>query len=171
LLTLGRFEAIPEVMSYWRSHQSSVTKHVASEERERDYVTLVKRSIQLQTKEEVDLDVAAAVFYNTRQPAKNAAVFTAGVETMIRAFDYFYHSSEKDISEKKALARCFIKHLSRLKKRNRKQAWWSNGKNEWTKALRFLLLEKSYCWYLDKKLLANLKLIDLVQLINISFGR
>ncbi len=171
LLTLGKFEAIPEVMSFWRSHRSSVTKYVASEERERYYVALVNRSIQLQTWQDVDLDVAAAVFYNTKTPAKNAAVFKAGVETMMRAFDNFYHSAEKDASEKKALARCFIKHLSRLKKRNKKQTWWSSGKNDWFEALKFLLFERGYCWYLDKKLFANLKLIDLVQLFKISFIR
>jgi glycosyltransferase involved in cell wall biosynthesis len=171
LLARGKFEAIPHVMSYWRSHQSSVTKYVSSEERERDYVALIKRSIQLQTKQEVDLDVAAAVFYNTKRPAKNAAVFKAGVETMIRAFDYYYHSEEKSPAEQKALARSFIKHVSRLRKRNKKQAWWSNGKSDWTRALKFLISEKGYRWYLDKKLFTKLKLIDLFQLTKISFTR
>lgn len=170
LLTLGKFEAIPEVMSFWRSHRSSVTKYVASEERERYYVALVKRSIQLQTRQDVDLDVAAAVFYNTKTPAKNEAAFGAGIDLLIQAFNYFCNSEQKSTSEKKALARCFIKHLSRLRKRNKKQAWWSSGKNDLYKALKFLQIEKRYRWYLDKKLFTNLKLIDLVQLIKISFS-
>ncbi|MCU0645393.1 MAG: hypothetical protein MUC94_14195, partial [bacterium] len=170
LLTLGKFEAIPEVMSFWRSHRSSVTKYVAAEERERYYVALVKRSIQLQTRQEVDLDVAAAVFYNSKRPAKNEAAFGAGIDLLIQAFNYFCNSEQKNTSAKKALARCFIKHLSRLRKRNKKQAWWHQGKNSWIEALQFLVNERGYRWYLDKKLLTNLKLVDLVQLIKISFS-
>jgi glycosyltransferase involved in cell wall biosynthesis len=171
LLTHGKIEAISEVVSYWRSHKKSYSKLIASEEREQDYLKVVKRSIQLQTGQKVNMDVAAAIFYNSKQPAKSHLVFRAGIDVLIHAFNHFYQVGEKSNFQKQILAKCFIKHLSRLRKRNRKQAWWKDGKKDWTRALKFLLFNRKYRWYFDRKLLANLKMIDLIHLLKISFIR
>lgn len=169
LITYGEIEAIPEVVSYWRSHKKSFTKQIASEERERDYLAVVNRSIQLQTMQEVNMDITSAVFYNTKRPAKNKLVFSEAIDVLIRAFDHFYHPGERSNSQKQILARCFIKHTSRLRKRNQKETWWRIGKNDWTRALKYLICKKDYRWYFDRKLFTNLKLIDLFHLIKISF--
>ncbi len=171
LMTLGKIEAIPEVVSYWRSHKKSFSKLIASDEREKEYVAVVSRSIRLQTSQEVNFDVAAAVFYNSKRPAKSNLVFSAGIDVLIQTFDHFYRLGKKSYFQKQILARCFLKHLSRLRKRNQKQTWWKSGKNDLTRALKLLLLEKKYRWYFDRKLLTNLKLIDLIQLIKVSFIR
>lgn len=152
LLCRGTFAALPEIVSLWRSHRGSVTKYVAPEERERYYVELVQRSIRWQTSQPVALDVAAAVFYNTKQPARSETAFQSGIETLIGAFDYFYRDAAKNRSAQKILARCFIKHLVRLRKRNKHQPWWHRGKHHWLSGWRFLVSEVGYHWYADGKI-------------------
>ncbi len=170
LLRVGKFAAIPEVVSLWRSHRASVTKYVPSEERERYYVELVQRSIQWQTGQDVDFDTAAAVFYNTRRPARSDIAFRAGIETIISAFDYFGSAAATHQSALQILARCFIKHLVRLRKRNKKQTWWLDGRGDWVRGLRFLIVDAGYRWYRDSKLWLNLPLPELFQLIKIGLA-
>jgi len=170
LLRVGKFAALPEVVSLWRSHRASVTKYVPSEERDRYYIELVQRSIQWQTGQDVDFDTAAAVFYNTKRPARSDIAFRAGIHTLITAFDYFHESAPRSQSHQNALARCFIKHLVRLRKRNKKQTWWHDGRDDWVRGLRFLIVDAGYRWYRDSKLWLNLPLPELFQLIKIGLA-
>lgn len=156
LLRVGKFAAIPEVVSLWRSHRASVTKYVASEERERYYIELVQRSIQWQIGQSVDLNVAAAVFYNTKRPAKGEMDFRAGIETLIYALSHFYQAVEGNKSDRKILARCYIQHLVRLRKRNKNQPWWPFGKAAWLRGLQFLVSDIGYRWYRDGKIWSHL---------------
>jgi glycosyltransferase involved in cell wall biosynthesis len=169
LLRVGKFAALPEVVCYYRRHRASVTKYVAAEERERYYVELAQRSIRWQTNQKVDIDVAAAVFYNTKRPAISEDAFLAGIETMIRALDHFYQEGVPNNADRKQLARCFIQHLIRLRKRNRNQSWWSQGYRQWFAALHYLVQHCGYRWHFDRKLLVKLQLAEFFQLAKASF--
>lgn len=165
LLRLGKFAAIPAVVSLWRSHRASVTKYVTSEEREQYYIELVQRSILWQTGQQVDFDTAAAVFFNTKRPARSETAFRAGIETMIAAFSHFYEAAQKRTAARKILARCFIKHLVRLKKRNKNQPWWHDGKGDWLRGWRFLVSEIGHRCYLDRRMWLNLSPIEILPLL------
>jgi glycosyltransferase involved in cell wall biosynthesis len=137
IIAHGKAEAIPRVLACWRTHQKSMTKDLAQEELEKYYLRVVQHAIGLHTHQTVDDDVASSLFYNTKRPAKNISIFKRSMAVLLKTFHTY--ESRGDGVDRRRLAKCFLKHLNKMKKRNSKETWWKEGEIIWNRTFHHLL--------------------------------
>lgn len=137
LIALGRAEALPEVLAYWRSHPQSMTKTYVVRELENYYIQVVQRAIERHAHRSVDFDVAGAVFYNTKRPAASLPAFIEATAVLLDVFQVY--SGRRDEIVRGRLMACCVKHLLRMRARNSREVWWEEGKTVWNEALARVL--------------------------------
>jgi glycosyltransferase involved in cell wall biosynthesis len=124
LICLGAAEMIPEQLSFWRSHQQSLTKSDTPDHINSGYVQLVRQSIIRHLGLDVSCDVASALFNHGYLPAHNLEVFSAAVKLTLLASEHLrnspYFAPEYNIH----LGYCTFTQLMNLQHRNINQPWW-----------------------------------------------
>ena len=151
LISYGNVEVIPYVLSLWRSHPKSLTKTTQKKDYEWVCIDTVRKSIAKHTKQIINHDEAAALYFNTNTPAKDCEVLNNALIIFVQAAKNYFKTS-KTKAQKKQLARFALKHLFKLRKRNESQLWWHKSRQTYENTLRFLISDNNYLWYTDFKL-------------------
>ncbi|MBA3030689.1 MAG: glycosyltransferase family 2 protein [Desulfobacteraceae bacterium] len=150
IIRIGKAAAIPEVLIQWRSHEKSMTKYTEQVEIDKYSLIILQKAVCSLTSQWVGTEVAEAVFYNTKNPAKNSAFFKEGMGMLIQVFNLFHASQTSGSSlSRKRLSGCLLKHLLKIHKRNRKESWWKEGQEAWLQTVRTLIFQYNYRWYAD----------------------
>jgi glycosyltransferase involved in cell wall biosynthesis len=154
LLKQGRFDMLPECLSVWRWHPSSLSKTEPVEYKD-DFPRTLQKSIRLHLGQEASLSVAAALLTPSRQPAANAVVLKEALRLISHAFA-LYEGPLQRPRERRALARAAFFQLVDLYSRNRHQPWWPEAVPTWAETLRGLSRSPGrYRWYNDLGLFAH----------------
>ena len=148
LMCHGKVSVIPSVLSYWRSHDTSLSKKTRKKEFDHHSIYAVKLSIQRHTHQNAPYDVAAALYFNSKTPATNPESLKKGFAVITSAFDA-YAGMTKTAAEKKRLSRFALKHLFKIKKRNRQQPWWPVCERAYMDTVRAITRRTDYNWYTD----------------------
>jgi len=150
IITLGKAAAIPQVLAYWRRHPASMTRSINNAEMEKYYFRIIRYAIQVNSGQKVDLDVAAAAFYNAHTPANNARVFKQALGVALNIFRQYSQNLSRP--EQRLLNRSFLMYLFKQRKLNKKQIWWPGQAKVLEQYFLFLIKEQSYHWYCDSSL-------------------
>lgn len=149
LMSHGRLDILPEVLCVWRQHASSLSRTEPAEYKT-DFLRSVQNAVRRQVGKDISLEVAAAVYNQSLQPAAGVAAFREALALTLRAYEVFLPKLFSPEIEHRLLGRAAFLQLLDLYTRNRRQPWLAEALPAWRAAMRQTALDPArYLWTRD----------------------
>ena len=150
IMLQGKLRAIPHVLSYWRTHAISYSQQKHEAIIKGTYTVLRQTAARLLNKN-ISLFEAAALFHNTMQAADSASSLLVALDILLAYRNLYWEKASSD-RERGILLRCHLQSLLRIRKRNRKLAWYPQVLNQINGAISEIIRNQGYAWFIDSKL-------------------
>ncbi len=164
ILTLGEVAVIPEDLVFYRMHD--MNKHKVEPPKNRELLrAYVQQSVSRHLKKDISREVATAVLDFSLEPAVNISVFREALDLVASSPWLLRDYEGKTVVVSKALKRCALLGLMKLRRCNLQETWWKSVEKNWSFAVRNLSCrEGKYFWFTDSKLFTPKRLIAKTEL-------
>jgi len=149
LLAAGKVAAIPKNLCLWRTHQQSMTKQFAQDNLDKYYFLVVQRTMQSLVKKNIPFEVAAAIYFNTKNPAGDSSFLIHGLTILKEIYEFYSNNFANTKREIDLLSKMFMIHLLKIRKRNFQMKWWRELVPFWQELKQYLIVDKKYHWIRD----------------------